>query len=171
MSCTCTTGRHGVPSLMMRMRPEWGLLGERVVAPGGAVHATGRCVQEPANTGISGQQRKLDGGPVIDLVGPLGVQVAEWVVAEGSQMDHGVQPSEAADFEVADVLPDGRNDVPVLAERAVLEEEGVEADHLVSRSQQLRDHDRSNVTVVPCYENAHASSSLLVTTVRGTGTE
>jgi hypothetical protein len=97
----------------------------------------------------------MDRRLVVDLRGPLGIEVTQRIVAKGREMRDTVKALQIALSDVADVPAQRGNLLAVLAQRAILEEEGVQAHYLMSGGSQDRNHDRSDVTVVPRDQNTH----------------
>ena len=91
---------------------------------------------------------------MVDVVGQLGVEVAEGVVRQRREVHDGVEALEVALDDIAGVLAD-RRDAHAGAEAAALEEVDVEADDLVARLLQKRHQDSANVSVVTGYQNLH----------------
>ena len=76
-------------------------------------------------------------------------------------MDHGVEAVEVVTLQIANIT---RHDVDVAYslflgghERAVVEEPGVEAPHLVARAHQVLGHHRAEVALAPGHEHAFAA--------------
>jgi hypothetical protein len=95
---------------------------------------------------------------VIDLVGQVGVEVAERVVGKRRQVDDRVEAGQVGRGDVAHVHPQRRHLRPVLAEPAPLEVERVEPDDIMPSLSQHRDHDRPDVPVVAGDQDSHVSS-------------
>ena len=69
---------------------------------------------------------------MVDVVGRLGVEVSDRVVADRGEMDHGVEPDEILAADVPDVGAHRLDPGWRWPERAGGEEVGVEADDLVA---------------------------------------
>ena len=82
---------------------------------------------------------------MVDLVGELGVEVAERIVGQAGEMDDGVEADEVGVLDVADVLADRRDVIrraePV-AEGAPLVKVAVEAGHVMAALAEQRYEDR-----------------------------
>ena len=114
-----------------------------------AVHDARRREQKATHLGLAREFREPHGRLVVDLLGPGLVQVADRIVRERRQVDHGVEGAQVGRLQVADVLADRRNRYRVAGDRAVVEVAGVEPDDVVAALQQPRRHDRAEVTAVP----------------------
>jgi hypothetical protein len=71
---------------------------------------------------------------VVDVEGTIGVQVAQWVIRDSSQVDDGVKALQVRRFHVTYVLADSTNGVGVWTESAVLKQAVIEAGDLVARA-------------------------------------
>lgn len=94
---------------------------------------------------------------MIDGEGDIGIEVAERIVGQRSEMDDGVDPFQVLPGHVADILADRRN-VDELAgggECTALVQIGVVADDFMAGFDQHRHHDGADITLMTCDENAH----------------
>ena len=92
---------------------------------------------------------------MVDVVGELGVEVAQRIVGKGRQVDDGVESVDVSDLDVADVSFDYGHVSERAAERAVPIEVGVQSDHLDAGSLEEGHHDRADETFVTSDENPH----------------
>ena len=92
---------------------------------------------------------------MVDVVGRLRVEVADRVVADRGEMDHGVEADEVLALDVADVRAHRLDLGWRRPERAGGEEVGVEADDLVAGPLEHGDEHGADVAVVAGDENAH----------------
>ena len=93
---------------------------------------------------------------MVDVVRDLGIQVAERIVGERRDVQDGVDSFEVSRVDAANVGADRGNVDDAGAERAGGVEVAVEADDVVSRGQQHRNHDGADVSEVSGDENPHA---------------
>ena len=217
MSSTCTSGRHGVPSLWMRISPvvkayptrlfttrsarrrgdmpyavafrrntglkrssasarhvaldqhlrfavrrdriERRLFRQQAVVRRHAVEAAGGGEQEPLDARFARQPRQPDRRQVIDVVGNLRIQIAERIVRQRREVDDRIEAGQARHVQVADVGAHRRNLRALRAQRAVLEEIGVQSDDVVTGAHQHVHHDRADVAVVSGNQYAHQFTS------------
>ncbi len=92
---------------------------------------------------------------MIDVVGDLRLQITEWVIGEGGQMDDGVESLEVDAPDVSEVDPQLRNRPDAGAECALLKKVAAEANYLVGSTQQHGCHKRPDIALVPGQEEAH----------------
>jgi len=64
---------------------------------------------------------------MVDVYRAVGIEIAEWVIGQGGQMDDGVVPLQVFDVEVPNVKPKVGNRRCVIAEDAVVEKKAVDA--------------------------------------------
>lgn len=136
-------------------RGERRLLVELRVAPRGTVVRARRGEEKTRHAGLLGQSREPQRTMEIDVVGQLGVEVAERVVRQRPEMDDGIEALEVGPLDFAQIAP---ADVVVRfrrAEAAGLEEAGVEPDDLVTGLLEERYQHGADVTVMSGDENAH----------------
>ena len=101
---------------------------------------------------------------MVDVVGPVGVEVPERDVRQRRQVDDGVEAPQVVRGDVADILIYRGRRVVVLAEDAVAEECRIEAHDVVALRVEVAGHDRADIALVAGDENAHqiASTSLWI---------
>jgi hypothetical protein len=85
---------------------------------------------------------------MIDVVGPVGLQIAQGIIAEGGQVDDGVEALQIRGLHVSNVLAESPDAGGLIRETTVFEEEAVEAYDVVSCVLQDRHHHRSDIAVV-----------------------
>ena len=137
-----------------RDRVEGGGLVQQIVAAS-AVVAAGRREQEPLGAGVAGEPGELDRGPLVDVVGELGIEVAEWIVRQRGEVDDGVDALEIGRLDVADVPADLGDLGERAGEAALPVVVGVHPDDLDAVCEQHRDQHRSDVSLVPSDQYAH----------------
>ena len=136
---------------------ELGVLVQHLVVARLAVEAARRREQEALDSGLLGLLGDAYRGEVVDVVGRLRVEVADGVVADRGEVDHGVEADEVLALDVADV-PLQRLDLGrVRAEGARCEQVGVKPDDLVAGVLQHGDQHRADVAVVTGYECAQGN--------------
>jgi hypothetical protein len=92
---------------------------------------------------------------VVDLVGDVGVEVPDRVVAHRGQVDHRVEAGEVRGLDVAHV-PVNRLDLRLdRPEPAIGEQVVVQADDLVVGALQAGDEDRADVSAMTGDQDAH----------------
>lgn len=71
---------------------------------------------------------------MVNVKRPGWVQVTERVVAQGSQVDNGIETVEICRRNISEVFPKGRNVVRGFAKGTFLKEIGIQSNHLMSAS-------------------------------------
>ena len=101
---------------------------------------------------------------MVDVIGPIRVQVAQWVVGQCRQVDDAVEAAQVLDRDVPDILMDGGHRPVAVAEDTVAEEPGIETDDGVAGGREIGSHDRADVALVTGDKDAHqiASTSLRI---------
>ena len=135
-------------------RFELRILVDRCIAPRAVVAARGG-EGEAAHAGRLGQPGQPHRGKVVDLVGELGVQVAQWIVGEGGQMDDGIEPAQIGDLELAHILGEGPDRLAPVAEGGAAVEVGVDPDHLVAGIEEEGGHHRPDVAAASGEKDFH----------------
>jgi hypothetical protein len=93
---------------------------------------------------------------VVDRVGRRRIPVAERVIGQGGQADHGVVAGAMFRLDIPDVEPGAETGILRSgAEVATLIEAEVETFHRVSGGAQERNKDGSDVAAITCYEDPH----------------
>ena len=84
-------------------------------------------------------------------------------------MDDGVEPDEVGDVDVAHILANVRNvdDAAALRKGAALVKIAVEADDLVTRLQDHRNHDGSDIAEMTCHHHTHDFRPLVAAGFKG----
>src|SRR5262249_19082781 len=95
----------------------------------------------------------------VDVVGQVGVDVAQRIVRQRGQVTDGVDALELLRADVAQIGVDAGHVVGRRAKVAGVEVAVVEADHLVPRLAQHADHLDPDVAPVPGYQNLHRVTS------------
>ena len=135
-----------------------GALVERVRARPLAVETAGGEEDEARNAGQLGLLREPRGGDLVDVVRRLRIQVADRVIADGGEVQDGVEALEVGDLDVAYVLADGLDLSRLRPEDARGEQIRVESDDLVAGPLGERDQDGADVAVVAGDKNAQGTS-------------
>ena len=94
---------------------------------------------------------------MVDVVGGLGIEVAERVVAYSGEVDNSVEPGEVVALDSADVFADRFDLRRGVAHDAGSEQVGVEADDVVAGLLQHRDEHRADVAVMAGDEYAQVN--------------
>ena len=81
-------------------------------------------------TRLPGEFGDLYRGTVIDVVGEVGVDIAQWVVRQSGQMHHGIKALEVVQCHIADVLDNRGYVTGCIAVGAPAVEVGVETDYI-----------------------------------------
>ena len=71
---------------------------------GAAVIAAGGCKQKSKNTRVLGEARKTNACPIVDVVGEFGIEIAQRIVGECSQMNDGVDNLQVRDVDISYVF-------------------------------------------------------------------
>jgi hypothetical protein len=69
---------------------------------------------------------------VIDVVGEVAIQIAQRVVGQSCQVDHGIEALQVRFVQVADIFADFRNRRSGRSKITALEQTGVHADHVMT---------------------------------------
>jgi hypothetical protein len=97
---------------------------------------------------------------MIDVVGAVRIQVAEGIVGDRGQVDHGLEAAQVLDRDVADVAPQRARRAVIGTEVAALEQQAVEPDHLVAGRLEHGMEDGADVAVVAGQEDLHVNAPL-----------
>ncbi len=121
----------------------------------GAVEAAGRGLHETTHARFLGRVRDAHRAEVIDVEGGRRVEIAERIVRERREVQHGVEAVEVGRRDVAHVLADPRDLGEGASEVAALEQATVEAGHLMARGGEHRYERRADIAAVAGYEYPH----------------
>ena len=92
---------------------------------------------------------------MVDRVGAVGVEVAQWVIGDGRKMDDSVEAFEVSLLDLAQVSTDPRNTAWLTSEIAVRKKSTVETDNVDSFVSKHRCHHGADISFMPCDQNAH----------------
>ena len=129
-----------------------------VTGAGAVERARGR-EHEASHAGVAGGTGQAHGGAVVDVERQVGVDVAQWVVAQGGEVHDGVEAPAVLGLDVAHVEADRRHRRGRRTEHAVGVEAGVEADDLVAGVLQERHDERADVSLVAGHQDPHAAAA------------
>ncbi len=138
-----------------RQRTERRFLGEQLVALGRPVHRAGGREHEPFDASVSRRTGEGDGSVEVDVVRPIGVEIADRVVRERRQVHDRVEAGELLGTEIAHVAGERRDATGVRAEVAAAVVERVDPHDVVARLPERRRGDRADVAVVAGDEDPH----------------
>jgi hypothetical protein len=137
-----------------RDRVERGLLVE-VAVGAGAVQAARRREHVAADARGLGRFGQIDRRVQVDVVGEVGVEIAERIVGQCAEVDHGVEPAQLIRRDVAQVEIERGDLVGRRPEVAVVEVAGVEPDHVEPCLAQHGDELDADVPSVTGDQNTH----------------
>ena len=120
-----------------------------------AIQAARGRIQEARHPGLAGNLGQPNRGAVVDVVGAIGVQIAQRVVGQGCEVDDGVKALQLGTPHVAQIGLDPRDFRRTGAEYAALKEPAVEADDRMPRSLKHRHHDGAEITRVAGNQHFH----------------
>src|SRR5262245_28020960 len=124
--------------------------------PGRPVDTAGGGEHKAANPGCLGNFRQPHGGRMVDVVGGLGQQIPERVIADAVEMGDRVDTLEIAARHLSDIAIDRRDPaVLVAAKGAILVELDVDADDLVTGQLEPLDERATDIAAMPRYQDAH----------------
>ena len=124
----------------------------------GAVDAARGHVDEPLDARLAGHRREADTAAMVDLERHVRVELAERVVRELRQVDHGVEAAQVVDRQLADVgRPPRRRPIDAVVEPADTVEARVDAADVVAAGHQVRREDRADVALAAGDQDAHWS--------------
>ncbi len=131
------------------------LVAEGVAA--GAIGAARRREDEALDAGSLGQPRQPHRCDVVDLVGQPRIQIAERIIRQRRQMDHGVEAGEISLRQVANVFANFRDRGRRSAEVATREPVGVHAHHVVTRLAKHGGGNGADITFMSSQQYSHKS--------------
>ena len=92
---------------------------------------------------------------MVDVVGQLGVEVAQRVVGQGREVDDGVEAREVGGLDGANVLLEGTDGFPPVPKSGTPVQIGVQADDLMARLDHHGRHDRPDVAPATGQKELH----------------
>src|SRR5215471_10255709 len=94
---------------------------------------------------------------MVHLVRKLGIQIAQWVVGQCGEMDHGIETVKVCAFHVTKIRTDFRNRQTGRSEVAARKQVSVESYDLVPRCKQNGPRNGPDVTFVPRQKYPHTT--------------
>jgi len=135
-------------------RVERGLLGEVAVCAG-AIQAARRREHVAPDADLLGGPGQADRGVEVDVVGEVGVEIAQRIVGQRAEVDDRVEAAQVIGGDVAEIDVEGGDLVGRGPEVAVVEVAGVEADDLDALPAKQRNELDADVTAMTRDQRAH----------------
>src|SRR5262245_57287254 len=95
---------------------------------------------------------------MIDVVGAVGVEIAQRIIRQGGEMDDRVEAGQGILLDFTKIDAERSDVVEPGTEITAREELGIEADHVVAGGPQKRDEHGADVTGVTGDQNSHRAS-------------
>ena len=92
---------------------------------------------------------------MVDVIGPVRVQVAQRVVGQRRQVDDAVEAAQVLDRDVAHILSNRGDRDGAVAEETIAEERGIETDDIVAGRREIGGHHRADIALVTGDKDTH----------------